>query len=310
MELENSSYEMITILGPTASGKTSRAVALARELGSSVISGDSRQIYRGMDLGTGKDLEEYGDVPYSLIDIAEAGEKYNLFKYLQAFEEVFNRLRMQNVLPVFCGGSGMYLETVLSGIRLPEVPANKELRSELEQKSLEELTKILSDYKTLHNKTDIDNKKRAIRAIEIEQFYQNHPEAALLSKKENDKKRRSLIIGIDIPRDLRRERISRRLKDRLNAGMIDEVKSLIDKGVDPDILIYYGLEYKFLTLYLLGRLEKDEMTRLLEIAIHQFAKRQMTWFRGMEKRGFKINWIPFDIEEKEFNEIVKSLLYH
>ncbi|MDE5874700.1 MAG: tRNA (adenosine(37)-N6)-dimethylallyltransferase MiaA [Muribaculaceae bacterium] len=298
---------MITIIGPTASGKTGRAVALARRLDGEVISGDSRQVYRGMDLGTGKDIEEYGDVRYHLIDICDAGEKYNLHRFLSDFEIVLRDVRERGKHPIFCGGSGMYVESALCGLRLPEVPENPELRSELSTKSLEELENILRGYKTLHNKTDVDTVKRAVRAIEIEEYYLRHPEEAKSARRDNIPPLDSVVVGIDIPREKRRERITARLEARLEAGMIDEVESLIKAGVQPVDLIYYGLEYKFLTLYAIGKLSYKEMREGLEIAIHQFAKRQMTWFRGMEKRGFKIHWLPFDMPEDEFTEEVCRL---
>lgn len=289
-----SNKKIITILGPTACGKTSKAVELARALGGEIISADSRQVYRGMDLGTGKDLEEYGEIPYHLIDICEAGEKYNLHRYVQDFHKALNDIRRREKQPILCGGTGMYLETALSGVELPEVPANRELRNELEKLSLEELTERLKKYKTLHNTTDVDTVKRAVRAIEIEEYYREHPQEAVMADRRKAVPLESTIIGLDISRELRRQRISQRLKARLEAGMIDEIKTLLSKGVSPDDLIYYGLEYKFLTLFVIGKISYEMMVKELEIAIHQFAKRQMTWFRGMERRGFNINWTPYD----------------
>lgn len=297
---------IVFITGPTASGKTSRAVDVANALGGEIISADSRQIYRGMDLGTGKDIDEYGPTPYHLIDIAPAGYKYNLYEYLRDFDSARRDIESRGKLPVVCGGTGLYVESALKGLHLPEVPENKELRESLEGRSLEELSEILASMKSLHNTTDIDTAKRAIRAIEIETYYQENPDAALQAKPQplND----ATVIGVDIDRENRRKRISSRLKSRIDAGMIDEVKKLLDEGVAADDLIYYGLEYKYLTLYVTGKLSYDEMFSQLEIAIHQFAKRQMTWFRGMERRGIKINWLPWDLDREEFVEGVKKLM--
>ena len=281
---------MITILGPTASGKTTLAAHLAASLQGEIISADSRQVYRRMDLGTGKDLDDYRidgvQVPYHLIDICEPGTQYNVYEYQKDFKKVWRKLQERQVLPVLCGGTGLYLESVLRGYRMDTVPENTPLRESLAGKSLEELTALLSTYKTLHNKTDVDSVKRAIRAIEIAEYYRTHPVDQTEMPPLN-----SLVIGIDIPRELRRSRISARLKQRLDEGMIDEVRSLLAEGIPADNLIYYGLEYKFLTLHVLGQLSYEEMYHQLEIAIHQFAKRQMTWFRGMERRGVCIHWI-------------------
>lgn len=300
-------YDIITILGPTASGKTPFAAALAYELNSEIISADSRQIYRQMDLGTGKDLADYTvngrAIPYHLIDIAEPGYKYNVFEYQRDFLAAYEDIRQRGLLPILCGGTGMYLESVLKGYKLMPVPENPELRTRLANCSLEELTRQLSQYKTLHNSTDVDTVKRAIRAIEIEEYYAAHPvpEREFPSLK-------SLIIGVDIDRELRREKITRRLKQRLDEGMVDEVRKLIEQGIHPDDLIYYGLEYKYLTLYVTGLLTFDEMFRGLEIAIHQFAKRQMTWFRGMERRGFTIHWVQAELPMEEKIAFVKKKL--
>lgn len=299
--------DLITIIGPTASGKTGRAVSLARKIGGEIISGDSRQVYRDMDLGTGKDLEEYGEIPFHLIDICNAGEKYNLHRYLKDFNEAFTQIKSKCKYVILCGGTGMYVEAALSGITLPEVPENKVLRESLKGKSLDELARILKGYKQLHNVTDIDTEKRAIRAIEIEEYYRQNPVAASAGDRRKSKPLKSLIIGIDVPREVRRKRISERLDRRLELGMIDEVRKILNNGVIPEDLLYYGLEYKFLTLHVLGELSFDEMHRQLEIAIHQFAKRQMTWLRGMERRGFKINWLPYDLSEDEFNERILAL---
>lgn len=300
-------YDLIAILGPTASGKTPFAAALAAELDTEIISADSRQIYRGMDLGTGKDLVDYTvngrQIPYHLIDIVEPGYKYNVFEYQHDFLKAYEAIKQKRRLPILCGGTGMYLESVLKGYKLMPVPENSELRTRLADKSLEELTKILQQYKTLHNSTDVDTVKRAIRAIEIEEYYAAHPVAEREFPQLN-----SLIIGVDIDRELRREKITRRLKQRLEDGMVDEVKRLLAQGIKAEDLIYYGLEYKYLTLYAIGELSYEEMFSQLEIAIHQFAKRQMTWFRGMERRGFTINWIDATRPMEEKIAFVKQKL--
>lgn len=298
-------YPVIT--GPTASGKTALAVKVAQALDGEIISADSRQIYTGMDIGTGKDLEEYGNVPYHLIDIVPAGYKYNLYEYLRDARAAVTDISARGKMPVVCGGTGMYLEALIRGTNLPEVPENKELRKQLATKSLDELTAILAEMKTLHNTTDVDTAKRAVRAIEIQAYYLEHPELTPdVSPVEPDKN--AVIIGVDIDRESRRRRISARLQSRLDAGMIEEVKKLLDSGIPTENLIYYGLEYKFITLYLTGELSKQEMIDSLEIAIHQFAKRQMTWFRGMERRGFEIHWLPYDINPDIFVEKVTALL--
>ncbi|MGN0213590.1 MAG: tRNA (adenosine(37)-N6)-dimethylallyltransferase MiaA [Muribaculaceae bacterium] len=297
--------KLYVITGPTASGKTSKAVALARAIDAEIISADSRQLYRGMDIGTGKDLEEYGDVAYHLIDICDAGYKYNLYQYLRDYQLAYSDIRSRGKRVVLCGGTGLYVESVLKGIQLPEVPENKELRHALEGKSLDELTDMLRAMKRLHNTTDVDTCKRAIRAIEIQTFYQEHPE--LEANTEPHPISNAVVVGVNIDVENRRRRITERLKARLDAGMIDEVRRLIDSGVPAEDLIYYGLEYKFVTQHVIGELEYDEMFRLLEIAIHQFAKRQMTWFRGMERRGFKINWINWDVSDEEFIRQVMAL---
>ena len=304
--MSNTKYDLIAITGPTASGKTPFATALAKELNSEIISADSRQIYRRMDLGTGKDLEDYtidGEtIPYHLIDIVEPGYKYNVFEYQCDFLKAYEEITGRGKLPIVCGGTGMYLESILKGYRLMPVPENAELRRELECKSLEELTDILKKYKSLHNSTDVDTVKRAVRAIEIERYYQEHPVQEREFPQLN-----SLIIGVDIDRELRRTKISQRLKQRLDEGMIDEVRSLIENdGIDPEDLIYYGLEYKYLTLYVTGKITYEEMYKQLEIAIHQFAKRQMTWFRGMERRGFTIHWIDATLSTDEKIAFVKQ----
>ena len=294
-----SDYDLIAILGPTASGKTQFAAALASRLDTEIISADSRQIYKEMNLGTGKDLADYTvngkQIPYHLIDIAEPGYKYNVFEYQRDFLKAYETVRLKGKLPIMCGGTGMYLESVLKGYRLLPVPENPELRARLNGKSLDELTEILKQYKTLHNTTDVDTAKRAIRAIEIEEYYAHTPVDERAFPQLN-----SLIVGIDIDRELRREKITRRLQQRLEEGVVEEVRDLIKKGIKPEDLIYYGLEYKYLTLYVIGELTYEQMFHDLEIAIHQFAKRQMTWFRGMERRGFTIHWMnaQWSMEEK------------
>ena len=297
-------YDLVTILGPTASGKTPLAVALAYRLNAEIISGDSRQVYRRMDLGTGKDLADYvvdgKRIPYHLIDIVEPGYKYNVFEFQRDFLQAYDDIRQRGVIPILCGGTGMYIESVLKGYKLLPVPENPELRASLADKSLDELTTILAGYKKLHNSTDVDTVKRAIRAIEIEEYYRQQPVSAREFPAIN-----SLVIGVDIDRDLRRTKITRRLKQRLDEGMVDEVRALLDAGIPAEDLIYYGLEYKYLTLYAVGQLTYDEMFYQLEIAIHQFAKRQMTWFRGMERRGFNIHWIDASLPmEQKVEEIV------
>lgn len=300
-------YQLITILGPTASGKTPFAAALANELNTEIISADSRQIYRSMDIGTGKDLADYvvngKKIPYHLIDICNPGYKYNVFEYQHDFHRVYQALLQKCKLPILCGGTGMYIEAVLKGFKLLDVPPNPELRESLHNKTLTELESILASYKTLHNKTDVDSVQRAIRAIEIEEFYSK--EAPDANEYEPI---HSLIIGIDIDRELRREKISRRLRARLKEGMVEEVNNILATGVSPDDLIYYGLEYKYLTLYITGQLAYEDMVSQLEIAIHQFAKRQMTWFRGMERRGNKIHWIDASLPTEEKIKITKELL--
>ena len=297
-------YDLIAILGPTASGKTPFAAHLAKELGTEIISADSRQIYRGMDLGTGKDLADYTiegvQVPYHLIDICEPGYKYNVFEYQRDFLKAYESIRAKGRLPIMCGGTGMYLESVLKGYRLLDVPQNPELRAALEGKSLNELTEILSHYKKLHNTTDVDTAKRAIRAIEIEEYYLHAP-----AEERSFPELQSLIIGLDISRELRREKITRRLKQRLEEGMLNEIHRLLEMGLKAEDLIYYGLEYKYLTMHVIGQLSYEEMFEQLEIAIHQFAKRQMTWFRGMERRGFTINWIDATLPMEE--KIAKAM---
>ena len=299
--MNQKSYDLITVLGPTASGKTRFAVQLADRLGAEIISGDSRQVYRRMDLGTGKDLDDYriGDrsVPYHLIDIVEPGTKYNVFEYQRDFLEAYNDIHRRGRKAVLCGGTGLYIESVLRAYRLSPVPQNPELRERLADKSLEELTALLATYKSLHNTTDVDTAQRAIRAIEIEEYYRQTP----LDRRPFPKIE-SLTLGVDVSREVRRERISQRLRKRLDEGMCGEVERLIAEGIKPEDLIYYGLEYKYVTLYVTGQITFDEMAQQLEIAIHQFAKRQMTWFRGMERRGTPILWIRLG---EDFDETLR-----
>ena len=301
-------YELLTLLGPTASGKTALAAVLAYELDAEIISADSRQVYRGMTLGTGKDLKDYiingKTIPYHLIDICNPGEKYNIFEFQHDFHKAFESIKERGKLPILCGGSGLYIESVLRGYKLLDVPENHELRERLKDKTLDELEIILRSYKKLHNKTEVDSVQRAIRAIEIEEFYLKHePEQRDFAPIN------SLIIGVDIERNLRREKISKRLKSRLEEGMLEEVRALLDSGISAEDLIYYGLEYKYLTLYLTGKLTYKEMYDQLEIAIHQFAKRQMTWFRGMERRGLKIHWLKAEMPLKEKIATVYTKLF-
>lgn len=309
MQQRREKYDLLAVVGPTASGKTSLAVDLALAIGNAeIISADSRQVYRGMDIGTGKDVAEYTrdgvTVPSHLIDIADAGEKYNLFEFQRDFLSAYEDIKSRGVFPIMCGGSGLYVESVLKGYRLLPVPENLSLRAELETKSLEELTAILANYKQLHNNTDTDNKKRAIRAIEIEEYYLSCPvEERLFPQLE------TLVIGVSVDREVRRARISRRLRERLENGMVDEVRRLLDSGLKPDQLIYYGLEYKYLTLYITGAMSYDDMVQGLEIAIHQFAKRQMTWFRGMEKRGTEIRWVDGSLGRSEIVGQITDMLY-
>lgn len=300
-------YNLIVILGPTASGKTSLAANLAMDIGGEVISADSRQIYQGLDLGTGKDYEDYlvnGKlVPYHLIDIKPAGYQYNIYEYQKDFLEVFEKLHQQKKWPVLCGGSGLYIESAIKGYQLIQVPVNEELRKKLEPKSLQELSGILASYQSLHNTSDVDTHKRAIRAIEIADYYKHHPVEQVSYPEINP-----LLVGVRFPRNTECERITQRLKQRLDAGMISEVEGLLKKGLTPDQLLYYGLEYKFLTLYLTGQLTYDEMFSQLNTAIHQFAKRQMTWFRRMERNGMDIHWIDGSLPMEEKLIVISNLL--
>lgn len=306
-EVGRMSEKLITILGPTASGKTSFASNLAYSLDGEIISADSRQVYRGMDIGTGKDLSEYiidgVIIPYHLIDIRVPGDKYTLFEYQKDFHQIYAKILSKDKTPILCGGTGLYIESVLRGYNLPDVPVNTELRKSLQDKSLDELTDILKSYRQLHNITDSDTKKRAVRAIEIEDY----------KVKQNVSERefppiKSCVLGIDIDRELRRKKISERLKSRFDEGMIEEVESILNSGVTPEDLIYYGLEYKFVTQYIIGVISFDEMYNRLEVAIHRFAKRQMTWFRGMERRGIKINWIDASLSMDDKIELAYSFI--
>jgi tRNA dimethylallyltransferase len=300
-------YDMLTILGPTATGKTQLAARIALKINGEILSADSRQIYRGMDLGTGKDLGDYlvdgNSIPYHLIDLAEAGFQYNVFEFQREFIRSYEDIRFRGKFPVFCGGSGLYLEAVLKGYKLTQVPSNQPRREELSLMSLEELSRLLKSLKNIHNSSDTETKNRAIRAIEIEEYLKLHPELNFEFPAIN-----SLIIGVQFDRDTRRERITRRLQQRLDEGMIDEVKALLDSGLTPESLIYYGLEYKYITLFLTGELSKIEMFERLNIAIHQFAKRQMTWFRKMEKEGFEIHWLDGFMPMEEKVELIMKLL--
>lgn len=306
MEL-NSIYDLLVVTGPTASGKTALAAAIAYRIGGEIISADSRQVYRKMNLGTGKDYCDYAVegtlIPFHLIDIADPGYKYNVFEYQRDFKKIYSDLKKRRVFPVVCGGSGMYTDSIISGYKMFEVPPDSGLRIELEKKSMDELREILQTFKNLHNTTDLDTKKRVIRAIEIEHSSKNKTNNISMFPKV-----KALLIGIIFDRDTRRRRISERLRQRLDSGMVYEVKNLIDSGVTTETLIYYGLEYKFITLYLSGKLSFAEMVRDLEIAIHQFAKRQMTWFRGMERKGIKIHWIDGKLPMEEKVRIILDKL--
>jgi tRNA dimethylallyltransferase len=304
--MEKPQHDIIVITGPTATGKTRLAALVAAKLGGEVVSADSRQVYRGMDIGTGKDLKDYivdgVRVPCHLIDIADAGYRYNVFEYQRDFIRVFEDMKRRRRFPVVCGGSGMYVDSIVSGYRLVQVPVNNQLRDMLNGRSLEELTEILSQYKSLHNKTDVDTAKRAVRAIEIADYHMSHPV--------DDKPfpvRNPLVAAVFFDRETRRGRISDRLKERLDSGLIEEVQRLLAAGIHPDDLIYYGLEYKYVTLYLLNRMSFEEMAQKLEIEIHRFAKRQMTWFRGMERRGIIINWIDGQLPDEQKAELVISM---
>lgn len=300
-------YNLIVILGPTASGKTALAAHLAKALDGEIISADSRQVYRRMDLGTGKDYADYvvegQRIPAHLIDIREPGYKYNVYEFQNDFFHVFEDLQKRGKWAILCGGTGLYIEAVLQQYKMIHVPANPALRESLKDKPLAELEEILSEFRILHNSTDTDTHKRAVRAIEIETYYQSHPETEVQLPEI-----RPLLIGVDIDRELRREKITRRLQQRLEEGLVAEVEALLAEGLSAEDLIYYGLEYKFVTQYVTGRLNYDEMVTQLNTAIHQFAKRQMTWFRGMERRGIAINWVDVSQPVKERVEKILELL--
>jgi tRNA dimethylallyltransferase len=305
---KTSGYDLLAVTGPTASGKTSLAVAVASRVGGEIISADSRQVYRGMNLGTGKDYDDYFTdgkrITCHLIDIADPGYKYNVFEYQRDFLKVYYDLKIKGIFPVVCGGSGMYLDSILSGYKLFEVPPDPGLRRSLEKKSMEELKSILSSFRKLHNTTDLDSRKRVIRAIEIEHYFNSFPD-----KQSGFPELNSLIVGVIYSRDVRRAMITHRLKQRLKDGMVTEVEELLKSGLSPDSLVYYGLEYKYITLYVTGKLSYDEMFKGLETAIHQFAKRQMTWFRGMERRGINIHWIDGELPfESKVERVLEFLI--
>jgi len=302
--------DLITILGPTATGKTSFATQLAKLISAEIISADSRQVYRGMDLGTGKDLEDFVvegvAIPYHLIDIINAGEKYNVYEYQNDFLKIYEDIQKRETFPILCGGTGLYIEAVLKGYKLINVPINKELRQELEKKTLEELAEELATMKDLHNTSEIDTKKRAIRNIEIETYYKSNPEIDF-----NYPKIEPLIFGINFERQIVKDRITERLKQRLRNGMIDEAQRLLDSGVSLETLMYYGLEYKFMAMYLKKELSYNQMVKKLNVAIHQFSKRQMTWFRKMERSGFNIHWIDGNLSmEDKLGEAMKVIGKH
>lgn len=301
------SYNLITILGPTASGKTAVAASLAHAIDAEILSADSRQVYRNMNIGTGKDLNEYciegKNIPYHLIDIVDAGTAYNVFQYQHDFFTAYQNIISRKKNAVLCGGSGLYIQSVLRAYHLPEVPENKELRKELEKKSMEELETILRSMQAVHNKTDFDTKKRAIRAIEIATYNKEHP-----ADKTDFPHIHSLVVGIRYTREQERQRITQRLEKRLKEGMIEEVRSLLNMGLSVEQLLYYGLEYKFITQYLIGAFCYEEMERRLNTAIHQFAKRQMTWFRKMEREGILIHWIDGEMPLNKKVETIINLI--
>lgn len=295
-QFKNGEHDLLAVIGPTASGKTGFAVSLAKKINdlagrqvTEILSADSRQVYRGMDIGTGKDLHEYGKIPYCLVDIVEAGTKYNIFEYQRDFEREYARICRSGNVPILCGGSGLYVEAATCGYSLPEVPANPQLRAELEKKDTDTLIAMLASLKPLHNSTDYDTRKRLIRALEIAVHEAEHPveRSHYLPKK-------CRYVGIAVSREERISRIDKRLETRLSEGMVEEVRKLLERGIASEDLIYYGLEYKFVTLYLTGKMDYEEMKEKLGIAIHQFAKRQMTWFRGMQRRGIDIEWIELE----------------
>ncbi len=298
---------LLAIVGPTACGKTALATHVALVTDGEILSGDSRMVYRRMDIGTGKDLDEYHinghDIPYHLIDIAEPGTKYNVYNFQQDFAEAYAGIVQRGHQPILCGGSGLYVEAVIKNYGLLSVPPNHDLRQSLDGKTQDELAQILSTYQELHNVTDLDNRRRTIRAIEIAGYLKTHPE-----EKGPLEGMSCTVIGVDVSREVRRDRITRRLRARLRQGLVEEVQGLIDSGIPPADLIYYGLEYKYVTLYCTGQLSFDDMQSQLEIAIHQFAKRQMTWFRGMERRGTRIHWVDGSLPMETMVETVKHIM--
>jgi tRNA dimethylallyltransferase len=302
-----SNYDLLVITGPTASGKTSLAAAVAERIDSEIISADSRQVYKEMNIGTGKDYKDYivsgRRIPVHLIDIVDPGYKYNVFEYQRDFLKVYEEIRSRDKIPVVCGGSGLYIDSIISGYKLIEVPPDHEFRKDLEKKEMDELTSILKSFRHLHNKTDIDTRKRVIRAIEIEKYYQQYP-----VEESGFPETSALVVAVNFDRETLRNRITYRLRERLANGMIEEVKGLLERGIEAETMIYYGLEYKYITLYLTGKLTYEEMYRSLEIAIHQYAKRQRTWFRGMERRGIKIHWLDGNLPaEDKVGQIINML---
>ncbi len=298
---------MITILGPTATGKTAFAAYLAYHLDAEIISADSRQVYKGMNIGTGKDYGDYNinnkQIKYHLVDIVEPGYEYSVYEFQKDFLEAYNKISANGSLTILCGGTGLYLEAVLKAYKLIKVPENENLRLELSLKSNNELIKILKSFRKLHNVTDIKDKARLIRAIEIQEFYKTHSE--IIS---DFPKITNVSFGIYYERQKIKERISQRLTQRLKDGMIEEVKGLLEQGFKPEQLIFYGLEYKFITQYLIGEISFDEMFTMLNTAIHQFSKRQMTWFRKMERDGMKIHWLDGERGIEENKDIVVDIM--
>ncbi|NVO02509.1 MAG: tRNA (adenosine(37)-N6)-dimethylallyltransferase MiaA [Bacteroidetes bacterium] len=299
--------KLITILGPTATGKTKLATQIALNLKGEIISADSRQVYRGMDIGTGKDLKEYRientNIPYHLIDIVDAGYEYNVFEFQRDFRKAYQEITERGNTPILCGGTGMYLEAALSDEDIVEVPQNIELRETLKNKNIKELKNILTSIKNIHNSTDTIDLNRVIRAIEIATHKVDFPELYQKSKPIE-----TTIIGVNVERFLIRRKITERLTHRLKNGMIEEVQALLDKGLKPEQIKFYGLEYKFVTQYILGEINREKLSIFLNTAIHQFAKRQMTWFRRMEKNGAKINWIDGNLNEEEKIKITMDII--
>ncbi len=301
--MQKINYDLITILGATATGKTNVAVALANKINGEIISADSRQVYKKMDIGTGKDILEYTingkQIPYHLIDIVDAGYKYNVYEYQNDFLKSFQKIKENGSKAILCGGTGMYIDAVTKGYKLINVPVNNDLRFELEKLELSELQNILKTYKILHNNTDTSTKKRAIRAVEIANYYSKNKDLEFNYPQINN-----VFFGINLEREERRKRITERLKNRLKEGLVDEVNNLLKNGIKHTDLIYYGLEYKYITMYLMDEFSYPQMVNSLQTAIHQFAKRQMTWFRGMEKKGITINWIDGNLPIEAKIEII------